>query len=268
MVKVKNKKWLFSIATTAILIIIVFLAWPSQSTTQLKNKDTQSSVTSPNTVNNPKVFDKNQFSTDEASSIWVVVNKGRVLPDSYTPAELTVPNVPLRLSSSSSEMHVRGDTAAALEKMIAAAKQNGINLMLGSGYRSYSNQAATYAGFVRTSGAAAADTFSARPGHSEHQTGLAADIEPNNRTCEFEECFASTPEGQWLAANCYNFGFIIRYQKDAQSLTGYEYEPWHVRFVGNGLASQLHSNGQTLEQYFSLPIYPNYPTVNYEIKNI
>ena len=191
--------------------------------------------------------------------MWVVVNKGRQLPSDYVPAGLVVPTVPLRLSGSAAEMHVRSDTAAAMEKMFAAAKNEGINLMLASGYRSYATQVSVYNGYVSASGVDQADTFSARPGHSEHQTGLAADVEPTSRVCEVEQCFENTPEGKWLAANSYKYGFIIRYQKDTQALTGYEYEPWHVRYVGSDLSAQIHQTGQTLEQFFGLPNYSTYP---------
>lgn len=156
-------------------------------------------------------------------------------------------------------MHLRTEAASELAVMVADGKKAGVNLMLASGYRSYANQVATYNGFVTQNGQTAADTFSARPGHSEHQTGLAADLEPTSRKCELEVCFADTPEGKWLAANCYKYGFIIRYQKDTQGLTGYQYEPWHIRYVGKDLAEEIYKINQTLEQFFGLPSYTSYP---------
>ncbi len=238
------------------MVLVVFLAWPA-------NKPNQTSIVKPkplSSANQTTVFNKSQYPTDVASSLWAVVNKGRALPNTYVPANLVVPSIALRLIASSSEMQLRADAAAALEKMFAAAKSNGINLKLESGYRSYAVQTTVYNGYVTVSGKSQADTFSARPGHSEHQTGLAADIEPLDRTCEVEQCFETTPEGQWLAANAYKYGFIIRYQKNMQNLTGYEYEPWHVRFVGPDLAQQIYSSGQTLEQFFGLPVYTDYPS--------
>jgi zinc D-Ala-D-Ala carboxypeptidase len=183
------------------------------------------------------------------------------------PAGLTVPNLPLRTNANDPEMHVQAETALAMEQMFAAAKADGLNLMLASGYRSYSEQSILYARYSAQSGVQQADTFSARPGHSEHQTGLAADIEPASRQCEVDQCFADTPEGLWLAANSYKYGFIIRYQKTTQALTGYEYEPWHVRYLSTDLAQQLHSSGQTLEQFFDLPTYSSYPAAGYELKS-
>jgi D-alanyl-D-alanine carboxypeptidase len=265
MKKAKKKKLLFSLSIALIITLVAFLALPkNKKTVSYTNTNTRRA---PSTKTTPS-FNKSLYSTDEASSLWVVVNKGRVLPSSYVPQKLTVPDVPLRLGSASDEMHIRSDAAAALAKMAQDAKQEGINLMLASGYRSYSNQTSTYAGFVRNDGVLKADTYSARPGHSEHQTGLAADIEPTNKKCELEQCFETTTEGQWLAANSYKYGFIIRYQKDTESLTGYEFEPWHVRFVGQELASEIMSQHQTLEQFFGLPNYTTYPKNSYEIKNI
>lgn len=239
-----------------VLAAVVYLAWPSTPVAAPTTNLTTSTNPTPSQSNS---FNKAQYSTDQANSLWAVVNKGRQLPSDYIPANLTVPAVPLRLSAASMEMHVRSDTAAAMQTMFAAAKTDGINLMLASGYRSYSEQVAVYNGYVNSSGRAQADTFSARPGHSEHQTGLAADIEPLSRKCEVDQCFENTPEGLWLAANSYKFGFIIRYQKSTQNLTGYEYEPWHVRYVGTDLAAQIQQSDQTLEQFFGLPVYTDYP---------
>jgi len=210
-------------------------------------------------------FDKKQFSTDKADSLWVVVNKTRALPSTYVPSNLVNPNVPLRLSASDPEMHMRTDAGAALEKLFAGADTAGIHYHLSSGYRSYAEQQQLYQMYVSQLGLAAADESSARPGHSEHQTGLAADVAPASGVCDIQQCFASTPEGQWLAANAYRYGFIIRYQSGSQAIVGYEYEPWHIRYVGSELAAQLQKNGQTLEQFLGLPPAPNYSPVSKQL---
>jgi D-alanyl-D-alanine carboxypeptidase len=259
MIKTKNQKLLSTVVVTLVLITVAYLAWPSASN---KAAPTQSA----NASNQTTAFDKSQYSNDDASSLWVVVNKGRQLPSVYVPAGLTVPTVPLRLSASSPEMHVRTDTAEAMERLFTKAKADGINLMLASGYRSYAEQVSVYNGYVKSDGQVQADNFSARPGHSEHQTGLAADIEPLSRQCEIDPCFAATPEGRWLAANAHHYGFVIRYQKQTQDLTGYHYEPWHIRYVGPQLAVQLQTSGQTLEQFFGLPTFTDYPAQSFELK--
>ena len=108
-------------------------------------------------------------------------------------------------------------------------------------------------------GQAGADLTSARPGHSEHQTGLAVDISAVPATCALDQCFADTVQGKWLAKNAYKWGFVLRYPNKMTSITGYEFEPWHYRYVGVELATEMHTTGiKTLEQFFDLPAAPGY----------
>ena len=214
-------------------------------------------TTSPEPAKTP-VVDKSKYSTSDPTSIWVVVNKSRKLSDGFIPPDLVTPKVPLRLGQNNDQMHLRPSAAQAMEELVAAASATGLKLMLASGYRPQSYQQSLYSDYVAKSGQAAADTFSARPGYSEHQTGLAFDIEAASKTCELEQCFGDTPEGVWTAAHAHEHGLIVRYGKDRQTQTGYEYEPWHLRYVGVELATQLYSSGQTLEQFFDLPPAPNY----------
>lgn len=236
---------------------------PKNSTTTT-NKSSQKKTT-PTTDNGQtkpvqEVFNAKKYSIDDPTSPWVVVNKLRPLqPKSYTPSDLRVPNVALRSTSTSQEMKMRDPAATALETMFASAKQAGVDLLLASGYRSYNLQVGVYNRNVATLGQATADTQSARPGHSEHQTGLAVDVGATNRKCEIEGCFANTAEGKWVAENAHAFGFIVRYQTGSQQVTGYMYEPWHLRFVGTELSTELHRLGNpTLEAFFGLPAAPNY----------
>jgi D-alanyl-D-alanine carboxypeptidase len=198
-------------------------------------------------------FNKNQYSLTDPTSIWTIVNKPRPLtPINFAPTDLIVPNIPLRVPGNET-MQVRKVTANALETMFTAAKTDGMSLMLASGYRSYAYQVTLYNGYVQSQGQTSADQASARPGHSEHQTGLAADIEPASKQCELDACFGQLPEGKWLVANAYKYGFIIRYPSDKVAVTGYEYEPWHVRYIGVGLATELHNKGaETLEEFFGV----------------
>lgn len=204
-------------------------------------------------------FDPNAHSLTNPASIWVVVNKQRPLrPLNYAPT-LVVPNVPLKGSRTASNMHVSGAMADPLVSLFAGAKQVGYNLMLSSGYRSYAYQVSVYNKIVSSEGRTTADQESARPGHSEHQTGLAADVAPTSGRCDLSQCFGNTPEGQWLAANAYKYGFIIRYPADKTAITGYEYEPWHLRYVGINLAAEMHNRGiETLEEFFGLTAAPDY----------
>ena len=134
----------------------------------------------------------------------------------------------------------------AFNAMKEAAAKEGLNLFILSGYRSYDYQDKLYHKYVREHGQASADTFSARPGHSEHQTGLALDVNL------IDYRFADTPEGKWLAENCYKYGFIIRYQKEKEAITGYIYEPWHIRYLGSENALKVYESGLSLEEYLNI----------------
>jgi D-alanyl-D-alanine carboxypeptidase len=243
---------------TILLVAVVLVAaagalWATHDSG--KPAASKSSATTPATNKKPSTssFNKKQYSLTDPTSMWVVVNKQNpLLPKDYAPKDLVVPNVPLRVPGNES-MQVRQATATALETMFTAAKTDNISLMLSSGYRSYTYQVSLYNSYVSASGQSSADQESARPGYSEHQTGLAADIEGTDKTCEVEQCWATTPEGKWLAANAYKYGFIIRYTSDKVSTTGYEYEPWHVRYVGTALSTELHrQNIETLEEFFGV----------------
>lgn len=140
------------------------------------------------------------------------------------------------------------ETSNAFNEMKNAAANQGLTLNIISGFRSYSHQNNLYNNYVAKDGKAAADRYSARPGHSEHQTGMAVDI--NSLYSSFE----NTEEGKWLKDNSYKYGFILRYPKDGEGITGYMYEPWHFRYVGVDLATKLYNNGSwiTLEEYFGI----------------
>jgi len=157
----------------------------------------------------------------------LIANKTYPLPSTYNPG-------------------VDATAKADLNKMFAAAKKEGLRLTIASGFRSYSTQKSLYNSYVRRDGAAAADRYSARPGHSEHQTGLAFDINKANSS------FTGSPEAKWLAANCHKYGFIIRYPKGKESITGYIYEPWHVRYLGVETATKVYESGLCLEEYLGI----------------
>lgn len=197
-------------------------------------------------------FDKTRYSTDDPASLWIVVNKKRPISLDYKPDDLVTPAVQLNSAKSAEENTLRKDAAKQLEVMFADAKKAGLNLMLASGYRSAGLQATYYNSYVNRDGQAAADRYSAKPGTSEHQTGWSLDISPIDRRCYLEECFSETPEGRWLAANASKYGFVLRYPKGLEQVTGYQFEPWHFRYVGQELAQELQKSGQTLEQFFGL----------------
>lgn len=242
-----------------IIIAVICVGWFVYD--QQRNTDSTSSAnTSSDNNAADRGFDKKQFSLTDPTSMWVVANKHNPLqPKTYVPSDLVTPDVPLRLTNGDAEMDMRKPAADALKEMFAAAKKDGLNLQVSSGYRSYNYQVSLYNHYVDVQGKAVADSQSARPGYSEHQTGLAVDVEPTSRKCEVEECFGTTPEGQWVAANAYKYGFIIRYPKNMQDVTGYIYEPWHIRYIGKDLATEMYKqNVATLEQFFGLGNAPDY----------
>ena len=141
-----------------------------------------------------------------------------------------------------------GETQAAFQTMAAAARADGLRIYISSGFRSYSLQSSLYSRYVRRDGAEKADTYSARPGHSEHQSGLAYDVNL------IDDAFIGTPEAIWLAAHCHEYGFLLRYPQGKSVETGYKYEPWHFRYVGTQLAAILYNGGDwiTMEDYFGI----------------
>lgn len=187
--------------------------------------------------------------TDPAD-VAVVVNKQRSLPDNYIPDDLVEPQIPFTFKEVIEKRMLRSVAAKALEQLVAQAETENIHLFGVSGYRSYVTQKSVFGGNVQDKGSAEANKVSALPGQSEHQTGLAIDLTNNVSEDQLVESFGDSKEGIWLAAHAADYGFIIRYLKGKESLTGYAYEPWHIRYVGKDIAEEIYANQMTLEQYF------------------
>ncbi|SER84493.1 D-alanyl-D-alanine carboxypeptidase [Gracilibacillus ureilyticus] len=191
---------------------------------------------------------------EDPNSIELVVNKQRKLPDGYKPPDLVEPNVSFYASEGDPKRLMRKEAAAALEELFAGAKQSGLDFVAVSGYRSYDRQKVIYENNVANNGQAHADKYSARPGTSEHQTGLAMDVASAALVSVLEPSFIQTDEGKWLAENAHQYGFVIRYLEGKEHITGYSYEPWHIRFVGKENAAEIYEQQLTLEEFFGL--YP------------
>lgn len=195
---------------------------------------------------------------DDPARIWVVVNKQRPFaPADFAPSGL-VDVAGVRVTGGGS---LQERAAGALAEMVAAAAQAGVGeLALESAYRSYATQVDTYEGHVAGRGVEGADLVSARPGHSEHQSGLAADVVACGDGCGTLDDLAATPQGAWVAEHAWEYGWIVRYTDGATDVTGYVSEPWHLRFIGRELAAEYHAGGwRTLEEFFGLPPAPTYP---------
>jgi D-alanyl-D-alanine carboxypeptidase len=187
-------------------------------------------------------------SIDTPGSLWWLVNRDRPLPDGYVPPDLVTPNVLLKPDTGATQ--VTATTGAAFEAMLADAAVAGFQLQLNSGYRSYEQQQMLYDRFVQDYGADVAAQRVAPPGTSEHQTGLAADV--GLVGLPDDQLFGDTEASVWVTANAHRFGFIIRYPPDKAHITGYDNEPWHLRYVGVELATELQASGLTMEEHFGL----------------
>ncbi|GEN53014.1 M15 family metallopeptidase [Halobacillus faecis] len=202
-----------------------------------------------------KVLADGTVEVGDPESLQVVVNKNRKLPGDYVPEDLTVPNVPFYFQEDHPKKQMREEAARALEELFEAAEGDGIELVAASGYRSYERQKRIYERNVEVYGKEETDTFSAQPGTSEHQTGLAMDVTSAQVAFKLEQSFGETTEGEWLADHAHEYGFIIRYREGAKDITGYMYEPWHLRYVGKEVSSDVHEQAVTLEEFFGL--YPS-----------
>ncbi len=227
--------------------------------------------------------DKTEIWTSDDENIAVVDNLGNITgitegncivraawavnPDIYAEVEVIVINNPdtsgityidgILIANKTyplpSDYNPGADSAAmsAFEEMREAAAQDGLNIYISSGYRSYEYQSGLYERYARNYGKEEADRFSARPGHSEHQTGLAFDLNSIN------DSFTETEECEWVALHAHEYGFIVRYPEGKEDITGYKYEPWHLRYLGKETASAVYESGLTLEEY--LNISSSYP---------
>lgn len=189
----------------------------------------------------------NERLVQDPNSELVLVNKTYFLDSKYEPKNLVVPNVPFCIG----EMKLQEVAAMALEEMFEAAKtEANYSLIARSGYRSYNTQVQLFDRYVKNNGYSEAVKFSAKPGQSEHQTGLAMDITADSVNRLLKYAFGETEEGIWTKENCHRFGFIIRYPKDKTDITRYNYEPWHLRYVGEVVADEIYNKQISLEEYF------------------
>lgn len=219
------------LAITTLLVIIVY---------EYESKSSSQSLSDKNEIKNDSHENVDLIENNNKGAICeptrergiLVVNKKHCLPKDYDPNGLT------------------DETMSSWNEMKAMAKKDGINLNLQSGYRSYKYQIETYNYWVNLYGKEYADTVSARPGYSEHQTGMAIDVS-GTHGCDLETCFGNTEEGRWLKNNAHKYGFIIRYAAKEEDLTGYSEEPWHIRYIGSE-AENIKQSGKSLEEYLNI----------------
>lgn len=212
------------------------------STFEDNKKDTEDEVVS----NSDSLSNANTISNLTSRNNILIVNKQNKLDEEYMPYDLVIPNI-----KSDKEVKVRKEVAPKLEQLFADAKKDGINLVAISGFRTYDYQDYLYKNSVQTNGKNHATQYVAKAGYSEHQTGFALDL-----LCKeymtLDEGFEKTNAFKWLEKNMSKYGFILRYLKDKEDITGYNYEPWHIRYVGVEIATEICSRGITLEEYLRL----------------
>lgn len=184
----------------------------------------------------------------EDRSIVALVNKEYSLGEDYAPEDLVTVDVPTILENPEVNQ-LRKVAADALKEMFDEAEESGIYLYARSGYRSYQTQVQLFQGYADQHGEEAANRYSAKPGHSEHQTGLVMDVTSESVNYQLTESFGETEEGKWLKEHAHEFGFIIRYPEGAEDITGYIYEPWHIRYLGVDMATKVYESGLTYEEY-------------------
>ena len=219
---------------------------------QEESKGTSEVNTSNAEGNNDKAASTNP------ESVAVLINKEFGLPEDYSPTDLVYPDVPFLFKEKIEKRQMRSEAAGALEELFAAAKKDGIYLAGVSAYRSTKTQTALFNRYVKKDGLEKAKTYSAEPGHSEHTTGLAIDVSGSTGKCAAESCFGDTDEAQWLDKHATEYGFIIRYPEGKEKITGYKYEPWHLRYVGKQMARDIAERGITLEEYYdAVPVSAN-----------
>lgn len=182
-------------------------------------------------------FYTNIETIEDPSSITVLVNKSHALPADYVPEDLvSIPSFP--------NLQIKDDAVDDFENLLAAAKLDNVIIIPYSTYRSYDYQEGLYNKYLQTDSQEEVDTYSARPGHSEHQTGLALDVRSSSHWSNLTDS-----DYEWMLNNSYKYGFIIRYPKDNSRITGYQEEPWHLRYIGIEHATKVHELGITFDEY-------------------
>ena len=191
---------------------------------------------------------------DSPDSTTVIVNKARPLPSDFAPDDLV--KLPNDLTAESQQLRERA--AEATEEMFKAAEDDGVTLQVVSSYRSFEYQQRIYNSYLDEFGDDATDAMSARPGYSEHQTGLAMDVDTPDGDDTLTSAFGDTEAGQWLADHAHEYGFVIRFPEDQEEITGFQYEPWHLRYFSEQYATHITKNSGAAETEFGLDPAPDY----------
>lgn len=192
---------------------------------------------------------------DSPDSVTVIVNKLRPLPSDFEPEDLV--ELPSKYTDGR-QQQLREEAAQAAEDMFAAAEQDEIDLHAVSSFRTFDYQQRLYDNYLQHHGTADTEGMSARPGHSEHQTGLALDVDTAGGEHTLQTSFGDTDAGRWIAEHAHEYGFVIRYPEEQHDITGFQYEPWHLRYFGEQYSQRIEENSGVAEEEFGLDPAPDY----------
>ncbi len=258
--RIKDKKRFIVTSSGLIIVLIVIIVVlvlgfshkkdTKKSTDSQQDVSTQVAQTTTSNQTKPATSSTSKSTETTADitttdSLTMLVNKNHPIAESYVPADLVTVDLP-----STRDTQLRTVAAAGLTKLFDAASEAGLELYCCSGYRSYETQSELYDWNVSTYGVEGADLVSAQPGKSEHQLGLAMDVTSASVDFDLLESFGTTAEGQFIKDNAYKYGFIVRYPQGKTDITGYAYEPWHLRYLGVDVATDIYNSGKTMEEYF------------------
>lgn len=256
--KIKHLPLIIGAFISIALIVAIFVVYNYKNNQANIASNEQPKITEPNESTETPTIDEPENTSENPAEPEQQPDENGYLPNQELPAEPTYINdillankiYPLPSTFAPGE---NPEAKQALDQMLAAAKQQGFDLVAFSGYRSFEYQTTLYNNYVQRDGQAAADRYSARPGYSEHQTGLAFDIgERGKEDLWLTEEFGETPAGQWLFAHASEYGFILRFPQNKEDITGYMYESWHYRYVGKDIAKQITMKNITLEEYLGV----------------
>jgi zinc D-Ala-D-Ala carboxypeptidase len=239
-------KYTIYILLTMLVILALYLTFSNEGFNASNKSD-------PDTINeiNNKIEGVDAFDIIGNQEMLILVNKQNGLSPNYKPEDLTKVNeyAPGRDEST---RYMRKEASDSINLMLADAKELGLDIVITTAFRGYNLQKIIFENNVLKSGSIEeANKTSAKPGESEHQTGLAADLSSSKINYELNTSFGELEEGKWISQNAWEYGFILRYQADKFEITGYNYEPWHIRYVGKEFAKYIYDNNLTLEEFIS-----------------
>jgi zinc D-Ala-D-Ala carboxypeptidase len=245
--RLRTKK---SLLVVAILLLVMFAGiFYGCSQSGLKGLlDGKQNTSVPDYKSIGKLIRKQALESAKSNGLLILVNKQNPIDHDYKPEDLSAIKY-YATDRVAAGRYMRKPAASAFNKMVEAAARDGVVLKMTTAYRSYDFQKMLYDNYVSQSGEQAANRYSAKPGQSEHQTGLAVDVSSPSVNYQLTSAFGETAEGKWLANHAHKFGFILRYPEGKENITGYNYEPWHLRYVGMFAANEIYQQEVTLEEY-------------------